>query len=158
MNDLDTYAQQGIPGLQAVNLGCGGETTTTMINGGHCTSKYSTGSQLGDAEAFLQAHPGQVAFITLDIGADDVLGMRLGGDDQRVVFREWPGQGGAEPADDPWRATDCRRIRVPIVGIEIRSVPEYWLDGTSGQEAAQESVSFVGQSTLRWARHIPSTE
>ena len=49
VNDLLSYAQPLLPGLQVNNLGCGGETTTTMLHGGDCT-KYATGSQLGDAE------------------------------------------------------------------------------------------------------------
>ena len=145
VNDLGTYAQQGIPGLQVVNLGCGGETTTTMINGGHCTSMYSTGSQLGDAEAFLQAHPGQVAFITLDIGADDVLGCASAGTINESCFEN----GLAKVEQNlPTILGGLRAAggSVPIVGIEYYDpFLEYWLDGTSGQEAAQESVSLVGQ-------------
>jgi len=145
VNDLATYAQQGIPGLQVVNLGCGGETTSTMINGGHCTSKYSTGSQLGDAEAFLQAHPGQVAFITLDIGADDVLGCASAGAINESCFES----GLAKVEQNlPTILGGLRAAggSLPIVGIEYYDpFLQYWLDGTSGQEAAQESVSLVGQ-------------
>src|SRR5437868_697071 len=67
------------PNLQLVKLGCSGETTGTMINGGKCTDRYATGSQLGDAVAFLQAHPGQVKYLTIDIGANDVDGCLPGG-------------------------------------------------------------------------------
>src|SRR5262249_57776065 len=42
-----------------------------MMNGGICT--YATGSQLGDAEAFLTSHPGQVAFVTIDIAGNDLV-------------------------------------------------------------------------------------
>jgi lysophospholipase L1-like esterase len=59
------YAQ-----LREVKLGCGGETTTTMRFGGICS--YAGGSQLAAAVAFLQSHPGEVAFVTFDIGANDV--------------------------------------------------------------------------------------
>ena len=58
------------PSLQAVDLGCGGATTVSMADGPGCS--YTTGTQLGDAVAFLRAHPRQVAFVTIDIGADDV--------------------------------------------------------------------------------------
>lgn len=58
--------------LQLVKLGCPAETSLTMIEGGICTH-YATGSQLGDAVAFLAANPGDVALITLDIGANDLL-------------------------------------------------------------------------------------
>jgi lysophospholipase L1-like esterase len=56
------------PGLRLVKLGCMGETTSTMINGGVC--RYAGGSQLAAAERFLRTHR-QVSLITLDIGAND---------------------------------------------------------------------------------------
>ena len=57
------------PTLKLVKLGCPGETTSTMINGGIC--HYQGGSQLKDAETFLHAHRGRVLLVTLDIGAND---------------------------------------------------------------------------------------
>ena len=76
-----------------------------MANGPGCS--YTTGTQLGDAVAFLRAHPHQVAFVTVDIGAGDVaacqivLGvntdLRLGGhqpDLQRTPPGVGPAQGG----------------------------------------------------------------
>jgi len=45
------------PTLRLVKLGCPGETTVTMINGGIC--HYGSGSQLKAAEAFLQQHRAQ---------------------------------------------------------------------------------------------------
>jgi lysophospholipase L1-like esterase len=60
------------PGLQLVNLACSGATTDSVLHGGGCS--YASGSQLGDAEAFLSSHQGQVALLTIDIGANDVDG------------------------------------------------------------------------------------
>ena len=60
------------PSLQLLNLSCSGATTTDVLSGGGGCS-YTTGTQLGDAEAFLRAHPGQIAFLTIDIGFDNVL-------------------------------------------------------------------------------------
>ena len=57
------------PGLRLVKLGCNGETTATMINGGICS--YPAGSQLAAAVRFLGAHRGRVSLITIDIGAND---------------------------------------------------------------------------------------
>ncbi len=54
------------------NYGCPGETSTTLINGGIC-SYGSFSSQHAAAVAFLQANPGKVSPVTLDIGANDVL-------------------------------------------------------------------------------------
>lgn len=60
------------------NMACPGETSTTMING-DCPypflRKYPyLGSQLTAAVKFIQRHAGQVSPVTLDIGANDVLG------------------------------------------------------------------------------------
>jgi lysophospholipase L1-like esterase len=57
------------PTLKLVKLGCPGETTSTMINGGIC--HYPGGSQLKAAVAFLHAHRGRVLLVTIDIGAND---------------------------------------------------------------------------------------
>jgi lysophospholipase L1-like esterase len=60
------------PGLRLVKLGCPGETTATMINGGLCA--YSGGSQLAAAASFLHAHRARVSLVTIDIGANDADG------------------------------------------------------------------------------------
>jgi len=57
------------PSLRLVKLGCPGETTSTMINGGIC--RYQGRSQLAAAVAFLHAHRGHVLLVTIDIGAND---------------------------------------------------------------------------------------
>jgi lysophospholipase L1-like esterase len=57
--------------LREVKLGCGGESTTTFRFGGLCS--YEHGSQLGEAVAFLRENAGRIAFVTIDIGANDVL-------------------------------------------------------------------------------------
>jgi lysophospholipase L1-like esterase len=66
---LRTIGQARWEKLSLVKLGCPGETTTTMIDGGIC--EYSHGSQLDEAVAFLEAHHQLVAFVTIDIGAND---------------------------------------------------------------------------------------
>jgi lysophospholipase L1-like esterase len=55
--------------LKLVQLGCPGETTTTMTHGGIC--RYPGGPQLAAATAFLRAHRGHVRLVTIDIGAND---------------------------------------------------------------------------------------
>jgi lysophospholipase L1-like esterase len=56
--------------LKLAKLGCLGETTTTMRQGGIC--HYATGSQLAATKRFIAKH--RVTLITLDIGANDVDG------------------------------------------------------------------------------------
>lgn len=62
--------------LKLENLGCPGETTGTMINGGICNyaakATPSITTQLAYAEWFIENNP--VAFITIDIGANDIDG------------------------------------------------------------------------------------
>ncbi|MGZ8652929.1 MAG: SGNH/GDSL hydrolase family protein [Actinomycetota bacterium] len=62
-----------ISGLTLRNVGCSHETSRSMINGKHSRCRYAAGSQLDAAVAFLQAHPGQVAFITVEVGANDLI-------------------------------------------------------------------------------------
>lgn len=69
-NDLYAAEKHKIKGLRLEQLGCLGETTGTMIKGGIC--HYASGSQLAQAIKFIHKH--KIAFITLDIGANDVDG------------------------------------------------------------------------------------
>lgn len=67
-DDLFAVFRTRIPGLKLAKLGCSGETTTTMIQGGICS--YPQGSQLAAAMSFIETH--HVALVTLDIGANDI--------------------------------------------------------------------------------------
>lgn len=65
-DDLAAREAARWPGLTLVRIGCPGITTQTMLNGaGHC--RYSDGSQLESALAFLRDHPSTV-LVTLDLG------------------------------------------------------------------------------------------
>ena len=68
-DQLLATARSWYPNLHPVKLGCRGETTASMIGGGVCA--YHHGSQLAEAVAFLHAHRKFVAFVTIDIGAND---------------------------------------------------------------------------------------
>jgi lysophospholipase L1-like esterase len=72
-NDVVAYeAARGVT-LDLTELGCGGETTTTMINGGD-RCYHEDGSQLADAMDFLRAHQGEEGIVTIDLGFNDVRG------------------------------------------------------------------------------------
>jgi lysophospholipase L1-like esterase len=73
VDDLWRRVQQQIPELSLRNIGCPGETSRSLITGKHSPCHYAAGSQLDAAVAFLTAHPGEVSFVTIDIGANDVL-------------------------------------------------------------------------------------
>lgn len=69
-NQLYTALKMGNPTLKLEKLGCPGETTGSMINGGIC--KYADGNQLAQAVAFLKAHAAATEVVTIDIGANDL--------------------------------------------------------------------------------------
>ena len=72
VDDLFGYEQARLPGLQSIDLACSGATTDSMRNGGGCS--YPHGTQVAEAVAFLQAHQGQVSYISIDIGGNDLAG------------------------------------------------------------------------------------
>ena len=122
--------------LRLVKLGCGGESTATMIENSRCA--YDTGSQLGDAVEFLDAHPGEVAFITIDLGANDIF-LDCGGDPSCFI---------------PQIATNLPFILdtlrdhagpdVPIVGMNYFApdVVQWFDDPAAGEAAAASTVLF----------------
>ena len=93
-------ARARYPKLALEKLGCPGETTTTMIQGGICT--YDEGSQLDEAIAFLHAHRQFVAFVTIDIGANDFPCQAA------ECIPAGVGTHPVQPADDPRRAARGR--------------------------------------------------
>ncbi len=84
VDDFARLLKLGNPKLQVINDGCPGETTESFIKG-PCEYQLAfplhhpyvggpTSSQLSDALAYLQANPNTNP-ITLDIGANDALGV-----------------------------------------------------------------------------------
>lgn len=76
---LARRVQDYAPSLRLRNVGCAGETSRSMITGTNSPCRYRAGSQLRSAVAFLEAHPGQVGFITVDIGVNDLVARCLNG-------------------------------------------------------------------------------
>jgi lysophospholipase L1-like esterase len=72
-NLIRDHESSTYPDLQVQNIACLGETTTSFQGGGGVCS-YAHGNQLAQAEWFLAQHPGHVAYITLDLGINDVDG------------------------------------------------------------------------------------
>lgn len=69
--------REQIPNLQLRKFGCGGETTTSMLDGSlphDLRCGYANSSQLVEALAFLREHEGRIAFVTIDIGGNDLFG------------------------------------------------------------------------------------
>ena len=62
--------------LTLENLGCSGETTTSLLKGGKCD--FAAGSQLEQAEKLLKGSS-DVSLVTVDIGGNDLLRCVRGG-------------------------------------------------------------------------------
>jgi lysophospholipase L1-like esterase len=145
------------PDLVVHKLGCPGDTTTTMINGGICgynggdlvSYTADIGSQLDAATAFLARHRGHVPLITIDIGANDVLtclGLRTPDlinacvqQQLPIVSRQLTLIMARLTAADP---------RATIVGMTYEDVAlAAWLRGPGGQAFATGSIAVA--SALR---------
>jgi lysophospholipase L1-like esterase len=71
-DQLFQIEQSQFTNLQLAKLGCPGETSTSFLTGVPPFCAYSPTPQMQEALAFLAAHHGHVAFITIDIGGNDV--------------------------------------------------------------------------------------
>ena len=141
-NDLRAIEKKKFNDLTLQQLGCLGETTTTMIKGGICT--YTAGSQLKQAVQFLQMHKGHVAFVTIDIGANDVDNCIVNG----VVDLQCVAAGEASIQKNvPKIAAQLRKAAgndVPIIGMTYYDpFLAAWLQGTGGQTLAGESQALA---------------
>jgi hypothetical protein len=61
------------PDLALKKLGCPGESSASMISGKDSLCDYAAESQLDAAVRFLERNPDGVSFITIDVGANDVV-------------------------------------------------------------------------------------
>ncbi len=136
---LEDHYQAENPNLVVVDLGCSSETTDTMLHGGICS--FAGMSQEDAAVAFLQAHPGQVALVTIDIGGND------------IVFCSDPTCFDSALATmDTNLATILSRLRaaagpnVPFYGMTyFDPLLGNWLDGSAGQALAEATVPLLDQ-------------
>jgi lysophospholipase L1-like esterase len=142
VDDVYAHEEAIIPGLQLENLGCAGDSTTRMIHGGLCKT-YTTGNQLGDAEAFLASHAGAVRFVTIDIGGDDVDGCAPEG----VINSACIQKGLQAVATNMQTILEGLRAAggdVPIVGMTYYDPwLAYYLSGADGQQTATASLALL---------------
>ncbi|MEW2357691.1 SGNH/GDSL hydrolase family protein [Spirillospora sp. NPDC029432] len=130
------------PRLKLVKLGCPGETTTTMLDGGIC--RYAAGSQLNAAESFLKKHSGRVRYVTLNIGANDTNACLPGGGvDAGCALKGV----GSLVANLP-RIT--ARVRLAGGGTPVYAAMNYynpglasWVSGGGGKAAALASIPVI---------------
>jgi lysophospholipase L1-like esterase len=130
------------PKLEHIRLGCAGESTTSMVEGSQERAvarscgppsfylhRYPHKTQLAEAVAFLHAHRRFVRLVTIDIGANDLLG---------------PGGIGEIVENLPTILAELRVAAgpdVPVVGMNYYGpdLPVAWAEG--GLPAVQGYVS-----------------
>lgn len=71
-DQLYTQLKQRTPGLKHIRLGCTAETTESLLKGGKCDYPNAK-SQLDAALKAMAQHHGKVAYVTLSVGANDIL-------------------------------------------------------------------------------------
>jgi lysophospholipase L1-like esterase len=139
--------------LRLVKLGCPGETSVTLVNGGICgyagDRRYSltadSGIQLSAALAFLHAHRDRVPLITLNIGANDLNPCIALGSIPAIAACLPPVLSAVEQnlgtTVAALRAADPHAM---IVGMTYYD-PELaeWLTGSAGEAFAQGSIALA---------------
>lgn len=159
--------RQTDPRLRLVDLGCSGETTATMINGGLCDyppraetdasgrpTPRPAGSQLRAATRFLRAHRGHVALVTIDIGANDLnpcVALAAGPAQQGTLrhIHQCVTSTATKAAANLARIMTALRAAggstVTIIGMTYYD-PElaYWLAGPRGSRSRQIAQASVG--------------
>jgi lysophospholipase L1-like esterase len=146
-NQLYTSLRLGNPTLKLVKLGCPGETTATMMNGGICS--YAKGSQLAQAAAFLASHKGKVQLVTIDIGANDLnpcLVLKTIPEIVKCLEGVFPTiQANLTTIMNTLTTADGSGPTPPIIGMTYYD-PELvaWLEGTAaGRAFAKDSIALA---------------
>ncbi len=166
-DQLVARLRRATPGLRLVRAGCGGATTGSFVNGGPglhpvpgCTpprrlpyaDDSPATSQLAWAERFLRRHGARVAYVTVDIGSNDLDGCASGGAiDLPCVERGTQQITGALPEiARRLRAAASPRTRI-AGGTLYNPYLATWLDGPSGQAvaaAAQDLSDEINRTAI----------
>ena len=155
VNLVGAHEAGNIPGLQVENLACGGATTNSMIDAtdpaNHSCQTYVGGTQLSGAEAFLRAHLGQVPYITIDIGANNVDSCLTGGAISLTCLTTGLGEITSQ-LPTIVQGLQAAAPGVPIFGMDYYNpfLAEWVLGGTAGPGLARESapLSAILNSSL----------
>lgn len=143
------------PDLSVHKLGCPGETTGTLLDGGICgysdgsltSFTADTGSQLSAAETFLAQHRGHVPLITIDIGANNILPCLAQSSLSAIAACLQQ----AFPVVQQQLTTIMAKLtaadpHATIVGMTYYDVSlADWLSGSAGQAFAAESLTLASQ-------------
>ena len=135
--------------LTLQNFGCGGATTTSIVNSIGCpevalgpgATPYPTQTQADAAIAFIKAHPGQIGLITVSIGGNDITKCAAEADPVTCVA----GAINSVKTNVTKLVGELRTAAGPDVPIRGITYPDVilgeYLSGASGQQLASLSVT-----------------
>jgi len=148
VTDVAAAESSRFPGLSVDNVSCGGDTVYAVLHGDRCRPAGKT--QMGDAVSFLEDYPRHIAYITVDIGADEILPCITHGNVEI-------GCAEAGLAEDKQhlpivlQALQAAAPGVPLVGAVYYDPALYtWTLGPSGQALARSDAAMLTElnSTL----------
>ena len=144
-DQLYTQLKQRTPGLKHIRLGCTAETTESLLKGGKCDYPNAK-SQLDAALKAMAQHHGKVAYVTLSVGANDILlncvspagtldGACLNSRSQTMATNLAQIAGALRKAG----AKDTQFVGSTYYNPFLAA----WLLGAAGQQAAKESAPLL---------------
>jgi lysophospholipase L1-like esterase len=134
--------------MQLENFGCGGATTTSILNSIGCGAPagidavpYPSQTQAAAAVAFITAHPGQIGLVTVSIGGNDITACAANADPVACV----EAAAATISTNVTTLAGDLRAATgtgVPIIGLTYPDVIlGEWVANPPNQTLATESVT-----------------
>jgi LPXTG-motif cell wall-anchored protein len=158
-DQLYTQLKQRTPGLKHIRLGCTAETTESLIDGGKCDYPNAK-SQLDAALQAMAQHQGKVAYVTLSVGANDILlncvspagtldGACLNSKSQTMAKNLAQIAGALRAAGTGNTQFVGSTYHNPFLAA--------WVQGAAGQQAAKESASLVGAANAGITQVFKST-
>lgn len=152
--------RQGFPtylaklsGTKVKALGCGGATTKSIQDGSKACSpkkrtvyrnKSARSSQLTYATRYLRRHRGRIRFVTIDIGANDVLPCAPGGSIDYTCLNKALAQikKNSGKIARKMRKAGGRRMRMAVMTLYDPFLSQYF-KGSGGQTLAKISVGLA---------------
>lgn len=145
-NQLVTLLDASHHRMTLENCGCGGATTTSMLDTDGCPDPtidgptYPLETQLGAALAFITAHAGHIGLVTISIGGNDFDGCVASSTPSPCVAAAMP-QMEANITSIASQLRAAAGAHVPIIAITYPDVVlGAWLTGTEGRTLAEQSV------------------
>ncbi|MDH6119035.1 SGNH/GDSL hydrolase family protein [Kitasatospora sp. GAS204B] len=141
---LGQRAQRAGHPFSFTDLGCPGETTGSMINGGCPYPHPYAGPQLDAAIAFLTAHRHDELTVTLDIGANDVDGCATNGNLDAACAAKGIATAGWDLNTILSKLKAAAGPRTTFVGMNLYDpFLAAWMTGTQGKVLAGLSVPLA---------------